>query len=56
MCGRYRIWKGNFNKKKINVCCVDEGVIMAGTLIRKYYGSKDIDFALLRQLSKKNNL
>lgn len=29
--------------EKINVSCVDEGIILPGTYIRKNFGSKDMD-------------
>ena len=34
--------------EKVSVCCVDEGIIINGTAIKKYYGGHDIDNALMR--------
>ena len=34
--------------EKVSVCCVDEGIIIGGTYIKKYYGGYDIDMALMR--------
>ncbi|EGR28054.1 hypothetical protein IMG5_184190 [Ichthyophthirius multifiliis] len=44
----------DIGSEKINVCCVDEGIIIPNTLIRKNYGGDDVDVVLLRQLIKKN--
>lgn len=40
--------------EKINICCVDEGVIYPGTLIRKNFGSHDMNHILMRQIEKRN--
>jgi len=34
--------------EKISVCCVDEGVIIPKTLVRKNFGSKDISKILIK--------
>ncbi|KAL4510469.1 hypothetical protein ABPG72_004623 [Tetrahymena utriculariae] len=39
--------------EKINVCCVDEGLIIPNTLMRKNYGGDDIDVSLMRMLNKR---
>jgi actin-related protein 8 len=36
--------------EKISICCVDEGVILPGTVIRKNFGSKHINEMLLHTL------
>lgn len=36
--------------EKINICCVDEGVILPGTVIRKNFGSRHINEMLLHTL------
>jgi len=41
--------------EKINVCCVDEGVIIPHTLIRKNFGSKDISKLLLKIFNERIN-
>jgi len=38
---------------KINICCVDEGVIIPQTIVRKFYGGRDIDVFLHALLTKK---
>jgi hypothetical protein len=38
----------DIGSEKINVCCVDEGIIIANTLIRKNFGGDDVDVVLLR--------
>lgn len=40
---------------KINICCVDEGVIIPQTIVRKFYGGRDIDIFLHHLLTKKNS-
>lgn len=40
---------------KINICCIDEGVIIPQTIIRKFYGGKEVDLFLHRMLTKKNS-
>ena len=40
---------------KINICCIDEGVIVPQTIIRKYFGGKDVDLFLHKLLMKKNS-
>ncbi|CAD8176546.1 unnamed protein product [Paramecium pentaurelia] len=40
--------------EKINITCVDDGVILPGTYVRKNFGSKDIDLVLMRQITKRN--
>ncbi|KAM3130902.1 hypothetical protein pb186bvf_017014 [Paramecium bursaria] len=40
--------------EKINVTCVDEGIILPGTYVRKNFGSKDLDQLLMRQIIKRN--
>ena len=37
--------------EKISVCCVDEGVIVPRTLIRKNFGSKDVSKILAKIFS-----
>ena len=34
--------------EKTNVCCVDEGLVLPNTLIRKYFGGLDVDYFLYR--------
>ena len=39
--------------EKINVCCVDEGVIIPKTLVRKNFGSKDVSKILVKIFSER---
>lgn len=39
--------------EKINVCCVDEGVIIPKTLVRKNFGSKDVSKILAKIFSER---
>lgn len=39
--------------EKISICCVDEGVILPGTVIRKNYGSRHINEMLLHTLTSR---
>lgn len=39
--------------EKISVCCVDEGVVIPRTLVRKNFGSKDISKILARIFSER---
>jgi actin-related protein 8 len=39
---------------KINICCVDEGVILPGSYVRKNFGSRDIDLVLSRIIQRKH--
>jgi actin-related protein 8 len=39
--------------EKINICCVDEGVILPGTVVHKNYGSRHINEMLLYILQSK---
>ena len=34
--------------EKINICCVDEGIILPKTLIRKNYGLKNISQSIIK--------
>jgi len=40
---------------KINICCIDEGVVLPQTIIRKFYGGKEVDLFLHKLLTKKNS-
>ena len=37
--------------EKINICCVDEGVVLPRTLVRKNFGSKDVSKILAKIFS-----
>lgn len=39
--------------EKINVCCVDEGVILPKTLVKKNFGSKDISKIMAKLFSER---
>lgn len=41
--------------EKINVCCVDEGVILPKTLVRKNYGLKHISKTMIKLFNSKIN-
>ena len=41
--------------QKINVSCVDEGVIVPNTVVRKNFGGDDIDNLLYRLLTRKHS-
>ncbi len=40
--------------QKINVACVEEGVIVPNTLFRKNYGGEDLDMVMYRLCQKKH--
>jgi len=40
--------------EKINISCVDEGLILPGTTIKKCFGGSDLDQAFIRLLGKKH--
>ena len=40
--------------EKVNVSCIDEGLILPNTLIRKNFGGLDIDYFLFRMLQKRS--
>jgi actin-related protein 8 len=39
--------------EKINICCVDEGVVLPRTLVRKNFGSKDVSKILAKIFSER---
>lgn len=41
--------------QKISVCCVDEGLILNNTMVRKNFGGDDIDNIFYRLLTKKHS-
>jgi actin-related protein 8 len=41
---------------KISVCCVDDGMILPRTVVRKHYGSNDINEILYRLLKSERAL
>lgn len=41
--------------EKINICCVDEGVVLPRTLVRKNFGSKDVSKVLAKIFSERIN-
>ena len=41
--------------EKISVCCVDEGVILPRTLVRKNFGSKDLSKILTKIFNERLN-
>lgn len=40
--------------EKINIVCVDDGIILPGTYMRKNFGSADLDTLLMREIAKRN--
>ena len=40
----------------INVNCVDEGLVVAGSNVKKHFGAQDLDFVLYGQLSKRKTI
>ena len=40
---------------KINICCIDEGVVIPQTVIRKFFGGREVDLFLHKLLTKKNS-
>ena len=42
--------------EKINISCVDEGLILPGTTIKKCYGGADLDQAYIKLLNKKHSI
>lgn len=41
---------------KINVCCIDEGLVIPKTIIRKHYGGDDLNEILYRFINKNKAL
>jgi actin-related protein 8 len=40
--------------QKINICCVEEGIIVPNTLVRKNFGGDDIDIVFSKLLARKH--
>ena len=43
----------DIGSSKMSVCCVDDGIIMSKTIIKKHYGGDDISELLYRLLNMK---
>ena len=41
--------------EKINICCVDEGIILPKTLLRKNYGLKHMTKTMIKLFNNKIN-
>lgn len=46
----------DIGSSKVNVCCIDEGVVVTKSIIRKHYGGDDINEIFYRLLNKNKAL